>query len=175
MLDFGGTRVEMDSALAMLSEVERRTADLRLVFMGPIDASVTTFFEEQFATQGARGGTPWAPVSELTSKLRGRPGHGHEGPNAILRDANVLWGSYVKSGGPDSVRVIEPQEYVRGSAAPYAPAHQKAREITKLFGRPLANPKTAPARPVVPEAMPDDLIKSWESMILKHLTVPGQA
>lgn len=168
-LDFAGTRVEIDDALKMLSAVERRTVDLRRVFMGPIDASVTEFFTDQFATQGARGGSPWAPVSELTSKLRGRPGHGHEGPSAVLRDTNVLWGSFVKSGGPDSVRAIAPQQYVRGSAVPYAPAHQKAREITKLFGRPLKRPRTAPARPVVPETMPADLIRSWENMIVRHL------
>jgi morphogenesis family protein len=169
VLDFSGTRVELDDALAMLSDVERRTVDLRRVFMGEIDSSVTEFFEQQFLTEGARGGQPWAPVSQLTSKLRRRPGHGHEGPTEVLQDANVMWGSFVKSGGPDSVRVIEPQRYVRGSAVPYAAAHQKAQTISKLFGRPLKHPKTVPARPVVPATMPADLIRSWENMVVRHL------
>jgi hypothetical protein len=163
------TRIDLSKALPLLQAEQVLAADLTRVFRGPIDALLTDFFQRQFDTQGAAGGTPWASVSPLTSKLRKRSGHGHEGPTAVLRDTNVLWGSYVKAGGPDSIRVIEPQFYSRGSAVPYAAAHQQMRLVTTLFGRRLREPKTVPARPVVPERLPDDVMQGVTDAVVRHL------
>lgn len=163
------TRIELKRAEQLLQEVQHRAADLTPVFRGPVDSLVTRFFDQQFQTDGRAGGTPWLPVSALTQKLRGRSGHGHEGPREPLQDVNVLWGSYVKSGGPDSIRVIEPRRYVRGSAVPYAAAHQEPRLITTLFGRPLREPKTVPARPVIPKEMPAKFVEQVETAVVQHL------
>lgn len=163
------TRIDLKKVDQLLEETRHKAADLTPVFRGPVDSLVTGFFERQFETRGAAGGTPWPPVSALTQKLRGRPGHGHEGATAILRDVNVLWGSYVKSGGPDSIRVIEPRRYVRGSAVPYAAAHQEPRLITTLFGRPLKDPKAVPARPVIPAEMPPTFVADVETAVVEHL------
>ena len=164
-----GTRIDLRQAMTLLDAERLKAADLTKVFQGPIDSLITRFFEQQFGTRGSAGGTPWASISALTQKLRSRPGHGHEGPTAILRDTNVLWSSYVKSGGPDSIRVIEPQHYSRGSAVPYAAAHQEQRTIRQLFGRPLREPKTVPARPVVPPELPQDVLLGIETAVTEHL------
>jgi hypothetical protein len=164
-----GTRIDLRQALTLLDAERLKAADLSPVFQGPIDSLITRFFERQFDTRGSAGGTPWQNIAPLTQKLRRRPGHGHEGPTAVLRDTNVLWSSYVKSGGPDSIRVIEPQFYARGSAVPYAAAHQEQRTLRMLFGRPLREPKTVPARPVVPSELPQDVITGIETAVTQHL------
>lgn len=163
------TTIDLSKALTLVQAEQVLAADLTRVFQGPIDALLTRFFEKQFETEGQAGGAPWPPISPLTSKLRKRAGHGHEGPTAVLRDTNVLWGSYVKAGGPDSIRVIEPQFYSRGSAVPYAAAHQQTRLVATLFGRPLREPKTVPAREVVPETLPQDVMDGITSAVIQHL------
>lgn len=163
------TRLDLRRFDRVLAALQNRAADLSVPFRGPIDARITRFFEAQFETQGAAGGIPWAPLGWSTPRLRKRPGHGHEGPSAILRDTNVLWSSYVKSGGPDSIRVIEPKLYVRGSAVPYAGRHQVSRLITMMFGRPLRVPKVVPARPVVPPELPQALADGIETDVMQYL------
>lgn len=164
-----GAKVDLSQALVMLDKEAVLAADLSLPFRGPIDQMITRFFERQFATRGAAGGEAWPKDSALTQRLRSRSGHGHEGATAILRDVNVLWSSYVKSGGPDSIRVIEPQHYIRGSAVPYAWRHQEASLVTSLFGRPLRTPKTRPARKVVPDELPQDVMLGIENAIADHV------
>lgn len=162
-------RVDATAGLKLLDAIRVNSADLRDVFRGKIDQLITRFFEMQFATEGAAGGEPWAPISPTTSRLRKRRGHGHEGPTAGLRDTNVLWGSYTKAGGPDSVRVIDKSIYIRGSAVAYAGANQKLRLISTMFGRRLKKPRPVPARPVLPEKLPPDLLRDIEIAVMEHV------
>lgn len=169
-----GATIDLREAFTLLDAEQVLATDLTRVFQGPIDARTTRFFERQFATRGSAGGTPWPAISPLTQKLRSRSGHGHEGPTVPMRDTNVLWSSYTKAGGPDGIRVIDPQHYARGSAVPYASSHQEPRLVTSLFGRPLRNPKAVPARPVVPEILPDDYLLGVEQDVATHLETGGK-
>src|SRR5256885_3096208 len=111
-----GATIDLREAFTLLDAKALLSADLTRVFQGPIDARTTRFFERQFETRGSAGGTPWPAISPSTQQLRRRSGHGHEGPTVPMRDTNVLWGSYVKSGGPDSIRGVEAQHSAPGSA-----------------------------------------------------------
>lgn len=75
---------------------------------------------EQFATEGAAGGEPWAPLAESTLKYK-PPGKG------ILEYSGRLLNSLVEggvAGGGDSVRFLGRQEMRWGTSVPYAAFHQ---------------------------------------------------
>lgn len=161
MLSLGGSTVTVD--LSGLDALQRRTDDLRPLFAGSIDRSVTKLFERQFASEGAWGGVKWAQHRALTRTLRARPGHGRGG---ILRDTNRLWASFVKSGGPESVRRITASEYVRGSSVPYARAHQRGFPAV-VFGRRTG--RRVPARPIVPNPVPREVVATWERLVRDYV------
>jgi hypothetical protein len=163
VLSLGGVvRVEDEGLAAVL----RRAGNLTPLFAGPIDKSVTLMFERRFASEGAWGGIRWAGHQPLTIRLRARPGHGRGG---ILRDTSRLWASFVKGSGPDAVRRITPSEYERGSAVPYARFHQRGYSLTRVFGIRLRKPRRVPARPVVPERVPREVLATWERLVKEYV------
>lgn len=175
--------VDLSGALRVLSEIGGALTDVSPVFAGPIDAATTRAFEAQFATKGTRlNGAPWQPLSPTTIALRtrivtrkgqqmltNRVGQARAGFGAILRNTNRLWASFVKSGGPESVRIITPSTYERGSRLARAALHQTGFTITSMFGRVLRMPKQVPARPLVPANLPADLVGEFEGAFLRFL------
>lgn len=175
----------VDKALSLLAKMSAQASDLRPVFQGPIERSVTVMFIRQFETAGKFAGDPWPPLSPVTVMLRSRalethkPGKGKAGPSylagvqskrgraraglyAPLRDTLRLWAAYTKAGGPESIRLFTPSSYERGVNVPYAIKHQKG------------DPKTrTPIRRVIPDPMPAKLTATWRAM-LAHYVVTGQ-
>src|SRR6476646_5388274 len=90
--------VNVANAIARLNAVLAAAHDLTPVFAGPINQSLNEVFVKQFETEGAYGGTKWAPPPPFTWNLRKRRGHGRGG---ILRDTNRPGASLTKQGlGP---------------------------------------------------------------------------
>lgn len=144
-----------------------RAGNLTPVFAGPIDRSVTSFFKQQFETQGIAGGHQWPPLKPSTILARTRASHGgrarsgkrgraRAGFAAILIDTRRAWASFVKSGGPESIRIIGAQSLVRGSSVPYMPPHHVTQP-------------DRPKRPVVPDPIPTWLNILWERSITRYV------
>lgn len=125
---------------------------------------------EQFVSQGASGGTPWAPLADSTIARRARMtstatagGLGfseYAGNLDILRRTGRLYESFL--GGADHVQQMTNDTLVWGTSVPYAPIHQtgaRAPRQGSLFakdkrGRYRARPRAAtggaiPARPIL--------------------------
>ncbi len=157
-----GTVVTDDRVFAALA---RRCENLER-FWPIVDKGVTLLFQRRFASEGAWGGRRWARLRPLTLNLRSRRGRGRGG---ILRDTGRLWGSFVKSGGPDSIRVMEPKRYERGSRLRTAALHQRGWQSAVVFGRRRRRPVRVPARPVMPERVPPEVARSWEQALVRWL------
>ncbi len=149
-----------------------RLRDLSPFFVGVAEPILTSFFLQQFATKGAAGGQPWAPLKPSTVRARTRGGIGggrlfrkakrgqaRGGILAILIDTRRLWSSYVKAGGPESIRIVTRFQYVRGSAVPYAGAHHEEDIVHKR-----------PARKVVVDPLPPWVIILLERGLASYVT-----
>jgi phage gpG-like protein len=95
---------------------------------------------EQFATEGAAGGTPWAPLAPSTvRRTRGARG-------GILYATGALLGSLTDPGAPGHVEQLDEQSLLFGSELPYAIYHQTGTGIE--FGQAtIAGPSQSSARP----------------------------
>lgn len=130
--------VEFENATAQLLAMRDRAEDLTPAFAMGVDPYLTSEISEQFASEGAHFGDPWAPLAERTLKARRRPGHGRGG---ILRDTDMLYNAFVNPFDDGAIRVIDAQSYQRGVSVPYYPYLHDGTD-------------RMPARPVVPGEMP---------------------
>jgi hypothetical protein len=95
---------------------------------------------EQFATEGAAGGTPWAPLAPSTLRQSGRARVG------ILYATGALLGSLTDPGAPGHVEQLDAQSLLFGSDLPYAIYHQTGTGIG--FGQAtVASPSQSSTRP----------------------------
>lgn len=169
-------QVDVSGALARLNAVATAASDLRPVFEGPINQSINEVFTKQFATEGSFGGKKWAPQAPVTKLLRQRRGHGRGG---ILRDENRLWASLTKLGlGPDAVKIVTKGSIIRGTSVPYGKYHQtgyvsKTFVVVNRLGDPVPLrrrfPKNIPARPIIPDPMPNNVVRGWEDTLTKFI------
>jgi phage gpG-like protein len=89
---------------------------------------------EQFTTEGAAGGTPWAPLAPSTLRKSRRTRSG------ILNLTGALLGSLTDPGAPGHVEQTDSGQLLFGSALPYSGFHQTgtrrmpARPIIVLSG-----------------------------------------
>lgn len=157
--------IDVGPALQKITGLSNRAADLSPVFKGPVDASVSQLFIKQFDTEGAFGGDRWAPLLPLTLRLRKERGHGQGG---ILRDTSRLWASLVKV-GPESLLLISPHSYQRGTTVPYARFHQIGWTSTMIFGHLRSVAIQVPARPPVPKPIPAETVALWRRSILSYI------
>lgn len=100
--------------------------------LGEIADDLREMIAEQFATEGAAGGTPWAPLAASTlPKTRGtRMG--------ILYSTGALYSSLVDAGAPGHVEELDGQQLLFGSTLPYALFHQTGAGMG--FGQPQLAP-----------------------------------
>jgi phage gpG-like protein len=145
--------MDLSQTLVALTGVSGRVKNLRPVFHGPIDQSVSELFSAQFHTEGAFGGRRWAALSQQTIKQRMQRGRGRGG---ILRDTSRLWASLVKRGSPEGIRAITDSRYRRGTAVPYARFHQEGT-------------KRMPQRQVIPDPMPKVVEDAWVRIIANYV------
>lgn len=153
--------VGLDQASAALRKLAAVTANATELLAGPVDAAVSQFAEEQFASEGATAGTRWAGHTAITERLRARPGHGRGG---IGRDTNRLWASLVKSQGPDAIRRLTSSTLERGTTVPYARFFFGGYTQTQIFGRERHSPRATPGRPVFPNPMPASFERSLQRL-----------
>ncbi len=99
-------------------------------------------FARQFASEGAAGGTPWAPLATSTLGKRRRGG--------ILVATGALRGSLVEEGAPDHVEKSDGLQLLFGTDLPYAGFHQTGT-------------RRMPARPIL--AITGDNIETWLGMM----------
>lgn len=156
--------IELKEAQKMLDTTAGALLSLAPVFAGPIDKSVSQMFLRRFTSEGAWGGSRWAPLRPLTLRLRQRAGHGRGG---VLRDTNRLFGSLVKV-GPESIRIISPHAYQRGTIVPYARFQQTGWISQLVFGR-SKRAVRVPARPPVPSQIPPEMTNAWEKVIARFI------
>lgn len=145
----GQITVRVDGAVAELDRLAARTRDLSPVFNGAVDRIVLGFLRRQFETAGVAGGTPWAPLSEVTLELKARARRARMG---ILRFSNRLFASLTKRSSPDELFLVTAQSYTRGTRVPYALFHQTGYVTGTIFGRARKQPRQVPARPLIPPA-----------------------
>lgn len=165
-------KVQIGPAIELLQRVRAAAADLRKVWAEAARPLVSRFFTRQFATAGAEGGTPWAPLSPATIAFKARFGRAEMGP---LRFENHLWASLVNAPAPMGIEEIAPDRYVRGTADPKAALHQTGF-LVKGWGRVVFNPPRAvPARPIVPPAgLPPAYVAELEQAVARHLEDEGE-
>lgn len=141
---------DLSGAFAKLDQLDQRLGrGLRTVLDGPVDRIVLGFFQAQFATAGAAGGTPWFPLAPTTLAFKRR--HGRE-QMGILRFTNRLWASLTKRASPDGELTVTDSSYRRGTRVPYAVMHQQGYTSTSVFGVRRKNPPSVQvqARPLIP-------------------------
>jgi phage gpG-like protein len=114
MMAFTST-VNSESALHGLENFQASLADNSQA-LAEIAEDLRAQIAEQFATEGAAGGTPWAPLAPST--LRRRHGGG------ILYDTGALFSSLHDPGAPDHVEENDGTSLLFGSGLPYALFHQ---------------------------------------------------
>ena len=165
-----GVRVQVqDLATPKMKRLLKKTKDMRPVFRGPINRSVTRFFTKQFATQGAHGRQVWAPNSPLTQKLKGRAGHGRAGVGQVGQDLRTLWASLTKSPAPQGVLDISAQEYRRGSLVAHARRFHSGYTARTIFGHNRKAPAVVPPRPLITDPVPGFLLREWQTDMAKFL------
>lgn len=164
-----GGRVDLGPVTKLLRSLKARSRDLRGVFW-KIDEQVTIFFETQFESYGVMGGHPWPELAPMTILAKMRRGRGRAGPDAIGRDTNKMWAAFTKAGGPNSVRVIEPQMYERGERGlPYVEPFSEGWLSKNVYKHKRKVAKRIPARPIVPTTLPVSLTGGWEGMIANYI------
>ncbi len=114
---------------------------------------------EQFATEGASGGTPWSPLAPSTLRSR-RSGGG------ILESTGALLASLADPDSADHVEEADSQSLTIGSSLPYALFHQtgagRGFGLTSIpSGRGLG--RGLPMRPIV--VLTDERSGSWVDMV----------
>lgn len=190
-LSVGGSvdLTQLDQTLAALGH---EVKDARPVFHR-IDRDVSALLREQWQSRGARLGTPWAPITPATIKVRiarrmmtrqarRRAGRA-AGRDTPLYDSGGLYASFTKPGAPGAIRVIEPLNYERGSGYnvdgfPVAMAMQQGFKSTHRpvfdrmgdvsFVRRKA-PKQIVPRVIIPENLPAPVVSAWEGYFVQYL------
>lgn len=134
-----------------LNRMLRAGADMTPA-MRDIAAIIEEAAEEAFQSQQAPDGTPWAPLSEHTTRRRTRQG---KWPGQILQVTGDLAGSITSASDESSA--------VAGSNLVYAPTHQFGAEEGAFGATPSGRPipfGDIPARPFlgVSDEARDDIL-----------------
>lgn len=114
---------------------------------------------EQFATEGAAGGSPWAELATSTLRAR-RAGSG------ILNSTGALLASLIDPDSADHVEETDGQSLSIGSSLPYAIFHQtgagRGFGLTSIpTGRGLG--RGLPMRPIA--VLSDERSQAWADLV----------
>lgn len=180
MADSGLTyQHNIPSIARVLAARQRRHANLQPFFASTGETIVRRWFARQFATNGAVSGQRWQPLSPVTLALKAKRGRAKMG---ILRDSNRLWASLTKRGAPESVVAATRDSLTVGTTVrqpgpgpAYAALHQRGYSITSMFGRRLTRKRRVPARPIVPDTLPEIWKTEMARGLAKYLDGGGDA
>lgn len=119
---------------------------------------------EQFASEGAAGGTPWAELAPSTLRAR-------RGRSGILNSTGALLASLTDADSAGHVEETDGQLLSIGSSLPYAMFHQTGAGrgfglSSMLSGRGLG--RGLPMRPII--VLSDDRSAAWVGMVGQSLS-----
>lgn len=152
--------------------------DLRPAFAGPVNQAIDDFFTKQFDTEGQHGGLKWEPLRPVTQMLRQRRGHGRGG---ILHDTGRLRASLEKGGkSAEGEFAVTKSSLRRGTRVPYGRFHQtgsvlktlavgKDAQDQPIIIRLRGSSVRVPARPIVPDRIPDAIVDQWAKLVGDYL------
>lgn len=152
-------RAECKLYVVGLQQMKPRAQDLSPAMAGPVDQAVTAWTARQFDTEGAHGGSRWAPLAPTTLEARKRPGHGKGG---IGRDTNRMWASLAKS--PSTEGVVE------ATAATYrrwTTVTEKGTPYPIIFEKGISGKQ--PARPIYPTPLPPALVQQVQDILTTYI------
>ena len=119
--------------------------------------------KEQFASQGAAGGTPWAALAPSSARRR-RAG------TSLLNVTGALLASLKDVGAPGHVEETDGQTLTLGSRLPYAIYHQTGTGAgygqTSLPG-PVKGQRGLPVRPLI--VLTPERSDQWTELFRQHL------
>lgn len=165
-----GASNNFDEVERRLSHFQASLADNSAALRAVAD-NLREMIAQQFSTQGAAGGTPWAPLAPSTLRKT-------RGPRAgILYSTGALLGSLVDASAPGHVEETDGRELLFGSELPYAIFHQTGAGIG--FGQPQlptsprkehqragaarSSRRALPMRPLI--VVSDARAESWIEMV----------
>lgn len=125
---------------------------------GPVRALVRDAMRQQFESEGRYGGEPWQELAERT--IKERIAEGFDGEHPILRRNDILYDAFqgkMNAGVGGKMEVRKKEFTLRIIGLPQAQAHQKGLE------------PHLPARPIIPEPMPDDFIRKLRSIVSGYI------
>ncbi|HEV2349019.1 MAG TPA: phage virion morphogenesis protein [Terriglobia bacterium] len=145
-----------------LESIESSLADNSAAFLQIAD-DFREMVAEQFAPEGAAGGTPWAALAPSTLRRR-RAGSGP------LNSTGALLASLIDAGSAGHVEEADGQTLTLGSNLPYAMYHQTG--TGRGFGQPnIASGRGLgrgmPMRPIL--ILSDDRVGRWAELVGRSL------
>lgn len=150
-----------------LGVAKRRSIDLHPVLDGPIDKSLTEFFDEQFRTRGMAGNEPWAPLRPATISKKVKQGS-VEGPDYPLVQHGKLRRAYTGQ-GPHQLKKVTRRSLERGVKHRWAMLHQTGYTLKRWGNVVFKKPRKVPARRVVPTRFPNWLLVKWENLLANYI------
>jgi len=145
--------IHLGQTLTMLDGINARARNLKPVLTGDLTNAIHAFFEDQFRTAGAAGGSPWLPLKAQTLAFKARYGRAGMG---VLRFTNQMWASLTKRSHPLGRRIVTSDSVEVGTNDPKAVKHQDGLE-------------GLPARKIAPDVVPDEYTDRWDSLLLRYV------
>jgi phage gpG-like protein len=118
--------IGLDATIRHLEGIRARLRDLRPAWLNVL-AYLRRVVVGQFATEGAKQGTPWRPLSARYKQWKAVKYPGQP----ILRASDRMFRSLLGS-HPDAIVDVQPQRFTYGTKTPYARYHQRGtRKMSK--------------------------------------------
>jgi len=145
-----------------LNALQARLSDLSPA-MAMIAEDARQMAADQFASAGAAGGTPWAPLAPSTLKRKHRAG-------GILQDTGALFDSLTDPESVDHVEAIDSRSLAIGTNLPYAMFQQSGAGWGFGVSLPPPGPHRGhgvPMRPLL--VLAADRQDKWVGFVIEQL------
>lgn len=135
-------------------DVKGRFAKMGPVMSGRLEPMFKQAIVKQFQTEGEWGNTPWPELSDERTAQKLRSGTLWKG---ILRDSDRLFDAFATESSDEFHVEVNGRNFTYVIEVPYAYVHQRGIE-----GR-------TPARPIVPDPMPESFIAKLRNVIAGYI------
>jgi len=168
-------RIVLEGAANVTVILERITARLARGLepaQGPLTDAVRAFFGRRFESRGAFGGVAWAPLHASTVLGRLRAGIAGDAP---LFRTGTVWASLTQS----SATGLTSQGGASDRAFGYSVLEAGGRALRVGSWDPVLNlteggTRKMPARPVLPDKVPDETVSEWAAIVVRSLGLPRE-
>lgn len=143
-------RIQSAEAERHARDLRGRWSNYRLALQGPVKGLLRDFFEEQFRTEGAYGGHPWAELTDTTISIKARLGVANKG---ILRRFDKLYDALTSEGARGQRFRVSKTGMQFEITVPYAWRHQ------------VGAIKGGTARIILPPEMPQAFMVGLRNLI----------